>query len=313
MKKTTIGGMALIEGIMMKGPKKISIVIRKPNGELYKEVKDLSIDDTNKFKKIPFIRGVFILFEQMFLGTKALMKSADIAMQDLPQEEKEKQKDFFDRLFEKKFFQKIGISDIAIYFSVILSLVLGILLFFYIPTWSVEIFRKFNINNFGKNMIEGIVRVIVFILYLFFASQMKEIKRVFEYHGAEHKTIFAYENGSELTIQNIKKFSTHHPRCGTSFLFIVIIISIIVFTLSGWQSVLIRTVLRLLLLPIIVGISYEIIRWAGKSESFLAKIVSYPGLWLQNITTREPDEKQIEVAIEALKEVIPEDAKLDEW
>lgn len=142
---------------------------------------------------------------------------------------------------------------------------------------------------------------------------MKEIKRVFEYHGAEHKTIFAYENGSELTVQNIKKFSTHHPRCGTSFLFIVIIISIIVFTLSGWQSVLIRTTLRLLLLPIIVGISYEIIRWAGKSESFLAKIVSYPGLWLQNITTREPDEKQIEVAIEALKEVIPEDKSLDEW
>lgn len=313
MKKTTIGGMALIEGIMMKGPKKISIVIRKPNGELYKEVRDLSIDDTNKFKKVPFIRGVFILFEQLFLGTKALMKSADIAMQDLPQEEKEKEKDFFDKLFEKKFFQKMGISDIAIYFSVILSVILGILLFFYIPTWSVEIFKKFNINNFGKNMIEGIVRVIVFILYLFFASQMKEIKRVFEYHGAEHKTIFAYENGSELTVQNIKRFSTHHPRCGTSFLFVVIIISIIVFTLSGWQSVLMRMVLRLLLLPVIVGISYEIIRWAGKSESLLAKILSYPGLWLQNITTREPDEKQIEVAIEALKEVIPEDAKLDEW
>ncbi|WAM30965.1 DUF1385 domain-containing protein [Caldicellulosiruptor naganoensis] len=313
MKKTTIGGMALIEGIMMKGPKKVSIVIRKPNGEIYKEVKDLHIDDTNRLKKIPFIRGIFILFEQMVLGTKALIKSADIAMEDLPQEEKKKQKDFFDRLFEKRFFQKIGISDIAIYFSVALSLILGILLFFYIPTWSVEIFEKFDINNFGKNMIEGIVRVIVFILYLVFASQMKEIKRVFEYHGAEHKTIFAYENGYELNVENIKKFSTRHPRCGTSFLFIVIIISIIIFTLSGWQSIWLRTVLRLLLLPVIVGISYEVIRWVGKSESLLAKIVSYPGLWLQNITTREPDEKQIEVAIEALKEVIPEDKSLDEW
>jgi len=313
MKKTTIGGMALIEGIMMKGPKKISIVIRKPNGELYKEVKDLAIDDTNKLKKIPFIRGVFILFEQMILGTKALMKSADIALEELPDEEKEKQKDFVDKLFEKKFFQKIGVTDIAIYFSVVVSIVLGILLFFYIPTWSVEVFKGFSLSSFWKNMIEGIVRVIIFILYLLFASQMKEIKRVFEYHGAEHKTIFAYENGEELSIPNIKKYSTHHPRCGTSFLFIVIIISIIIFTISGWQSVIMRTLLRLLLLPVIIGISYEIIRWAGKSESILARIISYPGLWLQNITTKEPDEKQIEVAIEALKEVVPEDRKLDEW
>ncbi|WAM33167.1 DUF1385 domain-containing protein [Caldicellulosiruptor morganii] len=313
MKKTTIGGMALIEGIMMKGPKKISVVVRKPNGELYKEVKDLTIDDTSTFKRIPFIRGIFILFEQMVLGTKALMKSADIAMEDLPQEEKEKQKDFFDKLFEKKFFEKIGITDIAIYFSVILSMVLGVLLFFYIPTWSVEIFRKIEMSNFGKNMIEGIVRVIIFILYLMLASQMKEIKRVFEYHGAEHKTIFAYEHGCELKVENVKKFSTHHPRCGTSFLFIVIIVSIIVFTFSGWQSVWLRMIIRLLLLPVIVGVSYEIIRWAGRSESLFARIVSYPGLWFQNITTREPDEKQIEVAIEALKEVIPEDKSLDEW
>lgn len=313
MKKTTIGGMALIEGIMMKGPQKVCMAVRKPNGQIYKEVSLLSIDDANKFKKMPFMRGVFILFEQMVLGTKALMKSADIALEELSQEEKEKQKDFFDRLFEKKFFSKVGVEDIAIYFSVIFSFILGILLFFYIPTWAVDIFKGFKISNFTKNMIEGLVRIIIFIVYLFFASQMKDIRRVFEYHGAEHKTIFAYENELELNIENIKKFSTHHPRCGTSFLFIVIIISIIVFTFTGWQSVWVRMVIRLLLLPLIVGISYEIIRWAGKSESFLAKIISWPGLLLQNITTNEPDEKQIEVAIEALKEVIPEDRNLDEW
>lgn len=314
MKKTTIGGMALIEGIMMKGPKKISIVIRKPNGELYKEVKGLAIDDTNKLKKIPFIRGIFILFEQMVLGTKALMKSADIALEELPDEEKEKQKDFVDKIFEKKFFQKLGITDIAIYFSVIVSILLGILLFIYIPTWSVEALKGFTLSSFWKNMIEGMVRVVIFILYLLFASQMKEIKRVFEYHGAEHKTIFAYENGEELSVTKNKKIILHTIHgVAQVFLFIVIIISIIIFTLSGWQSVVMRTLIRLLLLPVIVGISYEIIRWAGKSESILARVISYPGLWLQNITTKEPDEKQLEVAIEALKEVIPEDTKLDEW
>lgn len=217
------------------------------------------------------------------------------------------------KFLKKSFFQKLGITDIAIYFSVIVSILLGILLFIYIPTWSVEALKGFTLSSFWKNMIEGIVRVIIFVLYLLFASQMKEIKRVFEYHGAEHKTIFAYENGEELSVQKIKKYSTHHPRCGTSFLFIVIIISIIIFTLSGWQSVVMRTLIRLLLLPVIVGISYEIIKWAGKSESILARVISYPGLWLQNITTKEPDEKQLEVAIEALKEVIPEDTKLDEW
>lgn len=309
-KKTTIGGQALIEGIMMKGPQKISMVVRKSNGELFYEVNNLKLEDQSKLKKVPFIRGVVILFEQLIIGTKALMKSADIAMEGI---EQEPEKDWFDRLFEKEFFKRFGIKDLALYMSLLLSIVLGMFLFVYIPTLSVHLFKNVTKDVLIYNLIEGLVRIIIFLVYLYLISQMKDIRRVFEYHGAEHKTIHAYESGLELNIENIKKFSTLHPRCGTSFLLIVIIISIIVFSFAGWQSIALRVFVRLLLLPVVIGISYEIIRWAGRSEGRIAKLISVPGLYLQKITTKEPDDSQIEVAIEALKLVIPEDKKLDEW
>jgi len=309
-KKTTIGGQALIEGIMMKGPQKISMVVRKSNGELFYEVNNLKLEDQSKLKKVPFIRGVVILFEQLIIGTKALMKSADIAMEGI---EQEPEKDWFDRLFEKEFFKRFGIKDLALYMSLLLSIVLGMFLFVYIPTLSVHLFKNVTKDVLIYNLIEGLVRIIIFLVYLYLISQMKDIRRVFEYHGAEHKTIHAYESGLELNIENIKKFSTLHPRCGTSFLLIVIIISIIVFSFAGWQSIALRVFVRLLLLPVVIGISYEIIRWAGRSEGRIAKLISVPGLYLQKITTKEPDDSQIEIAIEALKLVIPEDKKLDEW
>lgn len=312
-KKTSIGGQALIEGIMMKGPEKVSMAVRKADGTIFIETNALSLRDQNKIKKIPFIRGTIILFEQLIMGTKMLMRSADIAMEDLSEEEKEAQKDWVDKLFEKKFFKDFGITDLAIYVSLVISLFFGLFLFLYLPTQSVKLFEQFSNNVLIKNLIEGIVRLIIFFIYLILISQMKDIKRVFEYHGAEHKTIYAYENGLELTVENVRKFSTLHPRCGTSFLLIVIIISIIVFSFAGWQGVLMRVLLRLLLLPVVVGISYEIIKWSGRSESKIAKLISIPGMLLQKITTKEPDDLQIEVAIAAIKEVIPEDSELDRW
>ncbi|MEZ0536310.1 DUF1385 domain-containing protein [Caldicellulosiruptoraceae bacterium PP1] len=312
-KKTSIGGQALIEGIMMKGPEKVSMAVRKADGTIFIETNALSLKDQNKIKKIPFIRGTIILFEQLIMGTKMLMRSADIAMEDLSEEEKEAQKDWVDKLFEKKFFKDFGITDLAIYVSLVISLFFGLFLFLYLPTQSVKLFEQFSNNVLIKNLIEGIVRLIIFFIYLILISQMKDIKRVFEYHGAEHKTIYAYENGLELTVENVRKFSTLHPRCGTSFLLIVIIISIIVFSFAGWQGVLMRVLLRLLLLPVVVGISYEIIKWSGRSESKIAKLISIPGMLLQKITTKEPDDLQIEVAIAAIKEVITEDSELDRW
>ena len=292
---TTIGGQALIEGVMMKGPKDIAIAVRKPNQEI--EVKKQTLDTPStkhKILKLPFIRGVVGLIEAMVIGTKSLMYSAEFY-----DEEYEKSK--FEEYVEKKYNDKEKVQNLEMFFTLILSLLIVVVVFMMIPT-------------FLTNLFKGLIRIIIFLTYITVISKMEDVERVFEYHGAEHKTIHCYEAEEELTVENVKKYPILHPRCGTSFLFMVMIVSILVLSFFGWPSPLKRFLIRLLMLPVIAGISYEINRLIGRSNSRIAYILSYPGLGLQKLaTTREPDAEQIEVAIEALKGVIVEDEEADLW
>lgn len=304
LKPKAVGGQAVIEGVMMKGVEDIAIAVRKPDGEII--VKKEKVQTNRKsISKIPILRGVYAFVDSLFLGVKSLMFSAEFFEEEEPVDDgKEPKKPTkLDEFLEK--------NIIAV--SVTISMVFTIVLFILLPTWTVDLFNGLTNSSLVKNIIEGVVRIVIFLGYIAAISQMKDIRRVFEYHGAEHKTIFAYEFGEELTIENVKKHSRLHPRCGTSFLFIVMIVSILVFSAFSWSNIFMRTLIRLAFLPVVAGISYEIIKWAGKSDSLISKWVSAPGMWLQKITTREPDDSQIEVAITALKNVITEDPEADNW
>ncbi|MDU2219416.1 DUF1385 domain-containing protein [Finegoldia magna] len=298
MKKTTIGGQALIEGILMRGPSKYSIAVRKPDQEIDLVVKDLENNIIN-LMKIPFIRGIVSLFDSMKLGMDALMYSASFYEDD--------SENFFDKHF------KNNARKVENVFSIIASVALALLFFFFIPTFLTS-FVKLNDSSFSFNLIEGLIRIIIFFTYLFIVSHSKDMKRVFEYHGAEHKSIYCYEQGLDLTVENVRKQSRLHPRCGTSFLFTVMIISILVLSLVGWPNPLMRMMYRIILLPVIVSISYEINRLIGKYDNTITALLVKPGLWVQKFfTVREPDDKMIEVAILALKSVIPEKEDEDLW
>jgi len=305
---TTIGGQALIEGVMMKGPKDIAIAVRKPNKEI--EVKKEALDTPStkhKFLRLPFIRGVVGLIEAMVIGTKSLMYSAEFI-----EEEYEKSK--FEEYVENKYQDKKKIESIEMFFTLLLSLLVVVVVFMMIPTFLTNLFKKVIDSPILLNLIEGLIRIIIFLIYVTAISKMEDVERVFEYHGAEHKTIHCYEAQEELTVENVKKYPILHPRCGTSFLFMVMIVSILVLSFFGWPSPLKRFLIRILMLPVIAGISYEINRLIGRSNSRLAYILSYPGLGLQKLaTTREPDGEQIEVAIEALKGVLVDDKEADLW
>jgi len=305
---TNIGGQALIEGVMMKGPKDIAIAVRRPDNEI--EIKKEAINTLStkySFLKLPFIRGVVGLVEAMVMGVRSLMFSAEFF-----EVEEGGEPDKFD-LFLKKIF-KDKADDVAIYFSVFISLLISVFVFMLAPSYITNFLKGKIDNTLLLNLVEGGIRVSIFLVYVIGISKMKDIKRVFEYHGAEHKTIHCYENQEELTVENVKKYPILHPRCGTSFLFTVMIVSILVFSFFGWPHPLLRFVLRILLLPVIAGISYEINRLIGRSNSKFAYIASYPGLMIQKLaTTREPDGSQIEVAIAALKGVLVEDKEADRW
>ena len=305
---TSIGGSAVMEGVMMKGPKEIATAVRKSDGEIVLDKKAVSSLVTKyHVNKIPIVRGVFAFFDSMICSIKALMWSAEFF--DVEEEEGKESK--FDKWLEEKFGDKV--KDIVIYFSLAVSLVFSIGLFFLLPNIITGFFGDLVESNVLKTIIEGAVRIAIFLGYVLAVSQMNDIKRVFQYHGAEHKTIFCYEAGLELTPENARKMSRLHPRCGTSFLVFVMIISIILFSFISWENMWIRLGLRLLLLPVVAGISYEIIRWAGKSKSRIVCILSKPGMWLQNITTREPDDSQLEVAIAAMKAVLTDNKEDDKW
>ncbi len=305
---TSIGGSAVMEGVMMRGPKEIATAVRKPDGEIEIDKRKISSLVTKyHVNKIPIIRGVFAFFDSMISSLRALMWSAEFF--EIEGEETAESK--FDKWLSDKFGNKV--KDIVIYFSLFVSLILSVGLFFLLPNIVTGFIAKFIPSNALKTLIEGIIRIGIFLGYILLVSQMEDIKRVFQYHGAEHKTIFCYEAGLELTVENARNMGRLHPRCGTSFLVFVMVISIILFSFISWDNLWIRLGLRLLLLPVVAGLSYEVIRWAGKSKSKIVCIISKPGMFLQKITTREPDDSQLEVAIASMKAVLTDNKEDDKW
>ena len=320
--KTMIGGQALIEGILMRGPKKDAIVIRGKDG-LTTEVSDRKLNPEKSFKTWPFFRGVFTFFDAQVTGVKALMRSADLAPEEYNEEPSK-----FDQWLEKKLgnekFQQAIIS-----IAVFLGLAMSIGLFILLPAVISSFFDRWIPNLFLLHLLEGVIRLAIFMGYMVLVSRMNEMRRVFAYHGAEHKTIRCYEAGLPLTVENVRKMSRLHPRCGTSFLLVVVIISTLVFSVAstGLLSLvpalaamkgrflyrLIMILFKLLLLPVVVGITYEINRWAGRNDNALTRLISAPGMWMQNFTTNEPDDGMIEVAILAVEAVLPEEEGADRW
>lgn len=314
MKKTTIGGQAVIEGVMMRGPESIATAIRKADGEIIVETKPYkSIAQKFKFLKLPIVRGVVSFFESVIIGMKTLIVSAeyfDLGMED-ESYKPSKFEAFLNRILGDKF------QDAVILFSVMLSMVFGIGLFVVLPLFAANYtFGEnglFYQDKIMFNVIEGIIRIIIFMIYIMLVSRMKDIQRVFEYHGAEHKTIHCYEHEESLTVENVKKYPVLHPRCGTSFLLIVMVVSVAVFSFF-WSEVFWETFLmRLALLPLVAGLSYEVLKVAGRSESRIFQVINAPGMWFQRFTTRNPDDAQIEVAIKALENVKVENKEADRW
>ncbi len=298
MKKQSVGGQAVIEGVMMQSDKYRAVAVRKGNGEIeLKKERIKSWVKDKKIDKIPFLRGSFILFETMIQGMKSLNYSSEFFLEEEGEED-----DVVDKFLKKIFKDKANEAIMAM--SMILALLLSCGLFILIPTSIGGLFSKFIENNIILNLVEGCIRISILILYMLLISKNEDIRRTFMYHGAEHKAIYCYESEQELTVENAREFTTLHPRCGTNFLFIVMFISIILFSFFGWPNILARIVMRIVCIPIVAGISYEIIKFLGKYNNFISKIVAYPGMMLQKITTKEPTDEQLEVAIKALKAVI---------
>ena len=321
--KTMIGGQALIEGIMMMGPEKSAVVVRTKDG-IKSKVTPLKKSEGFSVKKLPFIRGVFNFCKSMKVGVAALMYSADLFAED-DGETPEKQSKF-DQWLEKKLSGEKA-QNVLITLSVILGIAFSIALFFVLPSLLGSFINRWvTANELVRNLLEGLLRIVIFLTYMFLVSRMKDMKRVFSYHGAEHKTIRCYEAKLPLTVENVREQTRLHPRCGTSFLFVVMIISILVFSVatpilrpitpvfaSGILNALMRVVLKILLLPIVVSLSYEFNRLVGRYDNWLTHALSAPGMWLQYLTTNEPDDSMLEVAIESLKLVLPEEKGSDAW
>lgn len=310
-KATSVGGQAVIEGVMMRGTKDIATAVRCPDGHIEIEKKPLNLLSVKwKINKIPLLRGVFSFFESMYTGVSCLMFSAKFFEDEEDSPEKMSK---FEKWLQDKFGDKL--LTIVMYISVLFSLVIGVGLFMLLPNFLAGLIKiPFpDISVIILNVIEGVIKLGIFLVYLYFVSKMEDIKRVFMYHGAEHKSIFCYEHGDELTVENVKKYSRFHPRCGTSFLVIVMIVSILIFSCISWGSLKYRLLYRLLLLPVVAGLSYELIKIAGKYDNAFTRAISKPGVILQHLTTKEPDESQIEVALTALKAVISENRDEDKW
>lgn len=296
--KSKIGGQALIEGVMMNGVHKGAMACRLPNGTI-----DLEVWEKKPagawYRKVPFIRGIFNFISSMKEGYRCLMKSAEKQMdnEETPEDEK---------LSDKA-------MNVIMTISMIVGLVLAVGLFVFLPKWLVNLSGKLTENRFIRSFSEGIIKIIVFIAYLGCTALMKDLRRTYEYHGAEHKTIACLEAGLELNVENVKKQKRFHPRCGTSFLFITLIISILVMCIVPFTVVWQRMLSSIILIPVMVGISYEIIKLTGRHDNLFTKIISAPGLYIQRLTTKEPDDSQIEIAIAAIKPCIPENPEDDKW
>lgn len=320
--KTMIGGQALIEGIMMRGPEKDAIVVRTSKG-LETEVHPRKRSSSKSIKSWPFVRGIFNFFDSQAVGIKALMRSADLAPEEM-QEEPSKFDKWLEKVLGNETFQKVIVG-----IAMVLGVGLSVLLFFLLPMVISGFLDGAIKSNLMLNLVEGIIRMVIFVAYMALISRMGEMKRVFGYHGAEHKTIRCYEAGLPLTVENVRAQTRLHPRCGTSFLLVVMVISILIFSIAS--SVLlslcpqltemrgsalyrvIMIVFKLLLLPLVVGITYEINRWAGRHDNWFTKILTAPGMWMQYFTTQEPDDSMIEVGIAAVQAVLPEKEGSDLW
>lgn len=309
--KSKIGGQAVIEGVMMRGLDKAAMACRLPDGEIDMEIWPIKGGkNVPWYRKIPFVRGVFNFIVSMIDGYKCISRSAEKQIIDDDDEELTR--------FEKWLDEKLGdkIMPVISGISIVIGLALAVVLFMMVPSWVSKGINYFiPLNGFARNVIEGLLKITIFIGYTALTALMKDIRRTYEYHGAEHKTITCYEHGEELTVENVKKHSRFHPRCGTSFIFLVLFISIFVNTVLHlpWSSVFIRMLCKIAVLPLIMGIAYELIRLAGKYDNVVTKVISAPGLAIQRITTREPDGEEIECAIAALKAVIPENKEDDRW
>ena len=321
--KTMIGGQALIEGIMMRGPEKDAIVIRNSNGQLHTEVHPRKKNPPKSVKNWPFIRGIFNFFDSQLVGIKALMRSADLAPEEM-QEEPSKLDLWLEKKLSSETFQKVIVG-----IAMVMGVGLSVVLFFLLPMVISSFLDGVIHSTLGLNLVEGIIRMVIFLAYMILISRMSEMKRVFSYHGAEHKTIRCYEACLPLTVENVRAQTRLHPRCGTSFLLVVMVISSLVFSVASSAlltvvpslaamrgSALYRVIMiafKLLLLPVVVGITYEINRWAGRHDNRFTRIITAPGMWMQNFTTNEPDDSMIEVGIAAVSAVLPEKEGSDRW
>lgn len=320
--KTMIGGQALIEGIMMRGPEKDAIVVRTAKG-LETEVHPRKLHSPKSVKSWPFIRGIISFFDSQAVGIKALMRSADLAPEEM-QEEPSKLDKWLEKALGNETFQKVIVG-----IAMAMGIGLSVLLFFLLPMVISGFMDGFIKSNLALNLVEGVIRMVIFMAYMILVSRMGEMKRVFGYHGAEHKTIRCYEAGLPLTVENVRAQTRLHPRCGTSFLLVVMVISILIFSIASSLllsvcpqlgsmrgSALYRFIMiafKLLLLPLVVGVTYEINRWAGRHDNWFTKILTAPGMWMQHFTTNEPDDSMIEVGIAAVNAVLPEKEGSDLW
>ncbi len=305
-KRTTIGGQALIEGILMRGPKKTAIVVRKKNGEHVIKEEPVGTNSHAAFWKLPFIRGTVNLWDSMKYGVSALEYSASFFEDD---------EDYVPSKFENWIYGKFGkqkVDDAMMMVAVVIGCLMPVGLFMLLPTILAGLF-SFIESNFLKNLLEGCIRIAIFLAFVIITSKQSDVHRTYMYHGAEHKTIFCYEAGLELNVENVRKQSRFHPRCGTSFMFVVVMITTLVMSVFTWKSVWMRLLLRLAMVPVVVGISYEINRAVGRMDNIISKIATAPGLFMQRFTTVEPDDYMIEVAIDAIKRVIPEGEDEDKW
>ena len=305
--KTSIGGQALIEGIMMRGPKKTAMAVRNIHTkQITLEEYPTKGTDRAKFFKLPFIRGIFNMFDSLSFGYKCLMRSADLSGLEDEDGEKKKEPTKWDKLFEK----------LLMPIATVLAVVLALGLFVYLPMqlwkWITAGAPAIAQNYYARACFEGVLRIVLFVGYVWATSLMSDIRRTYMYHGAQHKTIFCYEKGLPLTVENVRPQTRFHPRCGTSFMVLMLIVGIIVSMFIRVDNLLLRTGLKLLTFPIVVGVGYELIKLAGRKDNLCTRVISAPGKWLQRLTTREPDDSMIECAIAAMEKVIPGDGS-DQW
>lgn len=306
---TSIGGSALIEGIMMRSPKKTTVAVRTSNNEIYTEdLKFKGLAEKFKIFRLPLIRGIAALIDSIRLSQKALMISAEKAIEGIPEEESQSK-------FEQWIDKNLGdnFTKIITAIAAVLGIALAIILFFVLPSFIFDLtkYTPTDLHNswLARSIIESTLRIIVLLVYLIIVSKLPDMKRVFMYHGAEHKTIFCYENELELTVENVRKQKRFHPRCGTSFIMLMLLVGIIIGFFIHISNPFLRTMVKPLLLPLSCGLGYELIRLCGKHSNIITRIIAAPGLWMQRITTKEPDDSMIEVAIKAMKSVIPENGE----